>query len=70
MPAIHLPPGAAIQTLKLLGLAKWIETGAIGGARHAHFVTADIPATRRRILELSQGHLPFHSHGCKPLCPV
>ncbi len=48
-----------VFTADTLRLSNWIETASRLEARHAHFVTADIPATRQRILELSQGRCRF-----------
>ena len=46
-------------TVETLRLSNWIETASRRETNHAHFVTADIPAARQRILEMSQGRCRF-----------
>lgn len=48
-----------VFTVDTLRLSNWIETASKLETNHAHFVTADIPATRQRILEMSQGRCRF-----------
>ena len=48
-----------VLTIDKLGLANWIATGSSPDSRHAHFVAADLPAARQRILEVSQGKCRF-----------
>ncbi len=48
-----------IFTVDTLRLSNWIETASRHETDHAHFVTADIPAARQRILEMSQGRCRF-----------
>src|SRR4051812_44266542 len=48
-----------VLTAEKLGLAKWIATASNLESRHAHFVAADVPATRQRILDVSQGRCRF-----------
>ena len=48
-----------VFSVESLGLSNWIDTASRRDANHAHFVTADIPAARQRILELSQGRCRF-----------
>ncbi len=48
-----------LLTTDMLRLPNWIETASRLETHHAHFVAADIPATRQRILEVSQGRCRF-----------
>ena len=48
-----------VFTVDTLRLSNWIATASKLETNHAHFVAADIPATRRRILEVSQGRCRF-----------
>jgi AraC-like DNA-binding protein len=48
-----------VFTVDTLRLSNWIETASKLETNHAHFVTADIPSTRQRILEMSQGRCRF-----------
>ncbi len=48
-----------VFTVDTLRLSNWIETASKLETNHAHFVTADLPATRQRILEVSQGRCRF-----------
>ena len=49
----------AVLTADTLGLSNWIATASKLESRHAHFVAADVPATRQRILEVTQGRCRF-----------
>ncbi len=48
-----------VLTIDKLGLTNWIATASSPDSRHAHFVAADVPAARQRILEVSQGKCRF-----------
>ena len=48
-----------LLTIDKLGLSNWIATATSLESRHAHFVAADVPATRQRILDVSQGRCRF-----------
>jgi AraC-like DNA-binding protein len=48
-----------VLTPDTLQLANWFATASKLESRHAHFVAADVPATRQRILEVSQGRCRF-----------
>lgn len=48
-----------VLTPDTLRLSNWIATASNLESRHAHFVAADVPATRQRILEVSQGRCRF-----------
>jgi AraC-like DNA-binding protein len=48
-----------VFTSDTLHLSNWIETASRLETNHAHFVAADIPATRQRILDVSQGRCRF-----------
>ena len=49
----------AVFTADTLRLSHWIETASRLETNHAHFVAADIPAARQRILDVSQGRCRF-----------
>jgi AraC-like DNA-binding protein len=49
----------AVLTPETLHLSNWFATASKIESRHAHFVAADVPATRQRILEVSQGRCRF-----------
>jgi AraC-like DNA-binding protein len=48
-----------VFTSDTLRLSAWIETASRLETSHAHFVAADIPATRQRIHEMTQGRCRF-----------
>ena len=52
-------PMEPVLTSDTLRLTNWIATASKLESRHAHFVTADVPATRQRLLEVSQGRCRF-----------
>ena len=48
-----------VLTIDKLRLSNWIATASSHESGHAHFVAADVPATRQRILDVSQGRCRF-----------
>jgi AraC-like DNA-binding protein len=56
----------SVFTVDTLRLSNWIETASKLETNHAHFVTADVPATRQRILDVSQGRCRFTVTGAGP----